>query len=354
LALSKTQQAFLTKVKAVGGGELGVALDDEICSYLLAAIAKDLDLQKKLPELPAKVPAFFGKEHPSALRLKKLNFPVLFEKLLALRQDADTYFYCLATLHKARLKYARILEAQPLPTIDQVGPRGLLQFGSLRPSALAGFLYWRKWIFDIDNRAGQETGYVFEPIIAHAIGGVAVSSKKSPVKRKNSKGEGRQVDCIREPDKRAYEIKLRVTIAASGQGRWQEELDFPADCKASGYKPVLIVLDPTPNPKLTELRQVFLKMKGEAYVGPEAWKHLEEKAGETMATFIHNYVHEPIQSLLKQAPKGLPDICFSLKDGRLKISIEGETLQINRHQAPELASENDKLPADVDEHLPNG
>lgn len=353
MALSKTQQAFLTKVKAVGGGELGVALDDEICSYLLAVIAKDLDLLKKLPKLPKEVPAFFGKQHPSELRLKNLNFSALFEKLLNLRQDADTYFYCLATLHKARLKYVRILEAQPVPTIDQVGPRGLLQYGSLSPSALAGFLYWRKWIFDIDNRAGQETGYVFEPIIAHAIGGVAVSSKKSPVKRKNSKGEGRQVDCLRESDKKAYEIKLRVTIAASGQGRWQEELDFPADCKASGYTPVLIVLDPTTNDKLTELRMAFLEMEGEAYIGPDAWKHLELKAGETMSTFIQKYVHEPIQSLLKEAPKGLPDIQFSLKNGKLKISIEGETLQINRHQAAELASEDDKLPADVDEHLPN-
>lgn len=353
MALSKTQQAFLTKVKAVGGGELGVALDDEICSYLLAVIAKDLGLQKKLPELPTKVAAFFGKNPPSELRLKDLNFAALFEKLLTLRQDADTYFYCLATLHKARLKYARILEAQPLPTIDQVGPRGLLQYGSLSPSALAGFLYWRKWIFDIDNRAGQETGYVFEPIIAHAIGGVAVSSTKSPVKRKKSKGEGRQVDCIRESDKRAYEIKLRVTIAASGQGRWQEELDFPTDCQSSGYKPILIVLDPTANPKLTELRKAFLDVKGEAYIGPDAWKHLEQKAGDTMATFINNYVHEPIQSLLKEAPKGLPDIHFALKDGKLKISIDGETLEVNRHQAAELASANDQLPADVDEHLPN-
>ena len=29
---------------------------------------------------------------------------------------------------------------------------------------------------------------------------------------------------------KAYEFKLRVTIAASGQGRWKEELDFPSDC----------------------------------------------------------------------------------------------------------------------------
>ena len=44
-------------------------------------------------------------------------------------------------------------------------PRGLLQYGGMSPKTLAGFLLWRKWIFDIDNRAGQETGYLFEPII---------------------------------------------------------------------------------------------------------------------------------------------------------------------------------------------
>jgi len=352
LALSKTQEAFLTKVRAVGGGELGVSLDDSICSYLVAVIAKDLNLTSDFPQLPKSIPPFFGKEHPTTLRLPKQNFLPLFENLLSLRQDADTYFYCLAILHKARLKYARILQAQPLPTIDQVGPRGLLQFGSLSPKALAGFLYWRKWIFDIDNRAGQETGYVFEPIIAHAIGGVAVSARKSPVKRKSNRSEGRQVDCIRENDKRAYEIKLRVTIAASGQGRWQEEMEFPDDCKASGYTPVLIVLDPTPNPKLTELRMRFLEMKGEAYIGVDAWKHLEMTAGETMATFIQKYVHEPVQSLLKEAPEALPDIHLVMKDGKLTIDISGETLVVQRDPVAELDSGVDPLPSDVDDHIP--
>ena len=117
--------------------------------------------------------------------------------MIGLQNDADSYFLCIASLHRARLKYEQFLRAQPIPTIDQVGPRGLLQFGSLKPDALAGLLFWRKWIFDIDNRAGQETGYLFEPIIANAIGGVAASASRSPVKRKGA-GTGRQVDCIRE------------------------------------------------------------------------------------------------------------------------------------------------------------
>ena len=129
------------------------------------------------------------------------------------------------------------------------------QFGKLRSDALAGFLFWRKWFYDIDNRAAQETGYLFEPIIAHAIGGTPAPAKKSPVKRQSDRNKGRQVDCIL--DDRAYEFKIRVTIAASGQGRWQEELDFPTDCRTSGFTPVLVCLDSTPNPKLSALVDAF-------------------------------------------------------------------------------------------------
>jgi hypothetical protein len=208
------------------------------------------------------------------------------------------------------------------------------------------FLFWRKWIFDIDNRAGQETGYVFEPIIASAIGGVATGAKNSPVKRQGT-GSGRQVDCVREIDKRAYEIKLRVTIAASGQGRWQEELDFPADCRASGYTPVLIVLDPTANPKLQELQRTFDREGGESYIGHDAWEHLERMAGETMATFISRYVHQPIQALLNGAPVELPDICFRLRGNELLIEVAGERLHLRRDPTDDLASADDAVPDDV-------
>ena len=81
------------------------------------------------------------------------------------------------------------------------------------------------------------------------------------MKRTRDAAKGRQVDCIR--GNRAYEFKIRVTIAASGQGRWSEELEFPIDCRGSGYLPVLVVLDPTTNPKLTELTRAFKENDGE-------------------------------------------------------------------------------------------
>lgn len=353
MALTKTQLSFITKIKASGAGELGVSLDDATCVYIVAVIVKDLDLEEHFPELPHEISPFFTSGQLIDLRIEGVNFLAAFEKLIKLREDADTYFYCLSSLHKARLKYERILKAQAIPTIDQVGPRGLLQYGSLSPKALAAFLFWRKWIFDIDNRAGQETGYAFEPIIAHALGGVPFSAMKSPVTRAGAGKQGRQVDCLRETDKRAYEIKLRVTIAASGQGRWREELEFPNDCRASGYTPVLVVLDPTQNDKLAELSNAFACVGGEVYVGSAAWAHLEAAAGPTMACFIANYVHTTIQSLLKEAPEKLPEITFKIDDEHLTVTVYEESLKVKRDKKP-INSEDDEddLPEDVDEHIP--
>ena len=347
MGLTKVHQALVAKVKAVGNSGMSIPLDDASCAYLLSRVVHDLELVRGFPELAAVPRPFFGTMPLQSLRIEGLSFLELFERLVKAKEDADSYFFCLATLHRARLKYERILQAQPLPTIDQVGPRGLLQFGSLSARALAAFLFWRKWIFDIDNRAGQETGYLFEPIIANSIGGVPASAKKSPVKRKGT-GAGRQVDCVREVDKRAYEIKLRATIAASGQGRWQEELEFPEDCRASGYRPVLIVLDPTNNPKLAELQRIFIEAGGECHVGQAAWKHLEDLAGQTMATFLSRYVHDPIEALLDESLQQLPGITFAITDDVLTVDVAGEQLRIERAAQPELASGPDDVPDDVD------
>ena len=277
----------------------------------------------------------------------------MFEKLVQLKPDAATYFACLAALHKARLKYERILQTQPLPTVDQVGPRGLLQYGCVDTRALAPFLLWRKWIYDIDNRAAQETAYVFEPIIASAIGGVPVAAKKSPVKRRGDKTKGRQVDCIR--DKRAHEFKMRVTIAASGQGRWKEELDFPGDCKASGYVPILVVLDPTPNDKLAELNVKFLDEGGQVHIGDDAWTYLHTLAGRTMTIFLEHYVHVPLQAVLAEipsTPEKLPELLLKMERERFTASLQGETYSVRRAVQVEEGSAPDALPEDVDEEIP--
>jgi hypothetical protein len=353
VGLTKTQLSIINKAQSVGGSKQGIALDDEQCAYLVAVVAKDLHVLKQLHLSKAKLPAFFIAQTLESLRLPGVDFLQLFEQLVKLDQDADAYFDCLASLHKARLKYERILQTQPVPTVDQVGPRGLLQYGCLGTKALTPFLLWRKWLYDIDNRAAQETGYAFEPIIARAIGGTPAPAKKSPVRRQSDPKKGRQVDCVL--GMKAHEIKMRVTIAASGQGRWKEELDFPSDCKASGYTPVLVVLDPTPNPKLTELEGKFIAEGGEAHIGDGAWTYLRALAGPTMSRFLDQYVHEPLRAVLAEvpaAPEELPELRLKMEREQFTASIQGESLVVRRTPRAEEASEPDAMPEDADEEVP--
>ena len=47
----------------------------------------------------------------------------------SLDKDFMTYLRCLTELHKRRRKYGLILERQPLPTMVQVSPRALMEYG---------------------------------------------------------------------------------------------------------------------------------------------------------------------------------------------------------------------------------
>ncbi len=350
MGLTKSQTAIWQKARSLSSGGQAVVLTDGMCSFLVATIVNDLGLSSQFPELPESLPPFFSDGPLTALVVEGHDCRALYERLVAANSDADTYFACLAALHKARLKYETILSTQAIPTLEQVGPRGLLQYGKLSGAALAGFLFWRKWFFDIDNRAGQETGYLFEPIIAYAIGGTPAPANKSPVKRHDDPTKRRQVDCLLE--KRAYELKIRVTIAASGQGRWQQELDFPVDCHRSGFKPVLVCMDGTPNPKLTALIKAFRDEHGEVYVGEAAWQHLEDVAGSTMSKFLDKYVRKPIQDLLDKAGESLPDLTAKWSEESIIIVVGGEVLRINRHTADNSGNGGDVMPDDADDEIP--
>ena len=348
MGLSQLEKAVIEKARSVGNSDLAVPLDDPSCSYLCAIIAKDLGLEKEIDNLPNEIIGFYSGV-PCENQKIEIPFEPTIEKLVSLKKDAITYFSCLASIHKGRLKYKNILKNQPFSNAEQIGSRSLLQFGSFKAKNLAHFLVWRKWFYDIDNRAAQETGYIFEPIIAHAIGGTPVSATKSPVRRHGNNKKGRQIDCLKK--KLAYEIKMRVTIAASGQGRWKEELDFPKDCKESGYKPVLIVFDSTENPKLTELCKVFKEFGGEVHVGEDAWAHLEREAGQVMSVFIEMYVRNPIQSILEYIENDdLNPLTLTRKTSSINISIGDETLEI--HRTDGIDDSKPDLPADVDDSTP--
>jgi len=271
----------------------------------------------------------------------------------SLDQDFMTYLKCLTELHKRRRKYGLILQQQPLPTMVQVSPRALMEYGpDFPPEALASWLTWRKFFYDLDNRSAQETGYLFEPILAAAIGGETKSARDRVVRRTDDPAKGRQVDCWKVlPDGTllAYELKLRVTIAASGQGRFGEELSFVRDCRSSGAKPILVVLDPTKNDKLTGLQAAYREAGGTAYVGDAAWRHLEDEAGATMAAFIERYVRVPVASVssFEKAIEGdavkrsliLRDLRAKLEGNELIISLGGHHRRIERHEDQRLATE---------------
>ena len=352
MPLTHAQRVMVEKARSIGGGEQGVALSESACAYIVGTIVADLGLKASFPEFPRELPPFFGEGPIESLRAPNVPFLQLFERLVEMVPDTDTYFVSLARLLKSRLKYEKILRAQPIPTLEQVGPRALLEFGKLRPQALSSFIFWRKWIFDIDNRAAQETGYLFEPIIANAIGGVSASAKRSPIRRHKNPSKGRQVDCIK--DHRAYEFKLRVTIAASGQGRWSEELDFPRDCRQSGFTPVLVVLDSTPNPKLNELCSAFDSANGEVYVGEAAWTHLNDMAGPTMAAFLGRYVHDPMAALLQgeEAPRSLPPLTLQMRRNEIAVEVGADGFSIVREGENEGTDEAALLPEDADEEVP--
>ena len=301
MELTTSQQITYQKIRSSSASKQAVHLTDDAIRTLVYIAARDMGLLDHFLMAPKNFPELFDADFTSDYAAQGPDPKGLFAALCRLRGDADTYVSCLAALHKARLKYRRVLASQPFARMDQVGPRGLLQYGIVEVPALAALLVWRKWIFDIDNRAAQDTGYLVEPVIAGALGGIPYTARNSPIKRTQDSGRGRQVDCIK--DNFAYEFKLRITIAASGQGRWGEEISFAEDCRRSGYTPVLVVLDPTESIKLRQLKRVFELAGGLCFIGDEAWSYLYEQAQPDMRRFLEKYVEHPLTSLFEALPE---------------------------------------------------
>ena len=309
--LDAEESKFLTKVMTLGTAtNLPVVMTPGELVKLIGVVYRDTgmigELDKVYPGTSAKiVPHHNYYAIPDGWFIEPVQLDE-FEHIALMRLGAKqipdfvTYLRCLSELHKRRRKYAMILSAQPMPTMVQVSPRALVEYGHFDTQALASWLTWRKFFYDLDNRSAQETGYLFEPVLAAAIGGEPKGARAKVVKRADDQTKGRQVDCWKiRPDGKplAYEFKLRVTIAASGQGRFGEELQFARDCTSSGAIPVLVVLDPTPNPRLRDLQAEFEAMGGHAFIGDAAWAHLENEAGGIMATFIERYVRTPIAAI---------------------------------------------------------
>lgn len=254
------------------------------------------------------------------------------------------YMKNLAVLYRRRFKFYNILKSQTFPSVEQIGLRCLLEFGNCDDALLFSWMAWRKLIYDVDNRSAQETGYLFEPIIASCLGGESVSHQNSPVRRISANGrileDGRQIDCYVKETSEVYELKIRVTIAASGQGRFSEEMSFPHEAKRAGLVPVLIVFDPTPSPLLQKLGDEYKRNGGRVAIGDDAWDELTKRAGKEMGRFITRYIKPPImkmRTLYADIPSG---VRLSATDSLLTIEGDGgERYSINRDKTVPYVNE---------------
>lgn len=345
MSIPKEIKKLFSAARILGNGDSRVTLSENELFCLLTQCCNDLSISSEasqLPSLSSPPPSDNYYHLPLAwFQTEQADCPTAsllvacLAACIAHESDFGLYFGNLVALHKRRLKYQNILSTQPRPTMNQIGPRSLLEFGGVQHELLAAWLVWRKWIFDVDNRAAQETGYLFEPVLASCLGGEAVSSKNSPVKRINEQGEptseGRQIDCYDGESQLAYEFKLRVTIAASGQGRFGEELSFPKECQAAGLTPILVVLDPTPSARLSELIAKFGSHGGRHYVGDDAWAHMDSKAGATMAVFLERYIRPPLTEMARHEETRPESIQLSWTGDEILIRGSAESIRIPRN-----------------------
>lgn len=341
-----TDSAFIrnlySKCKMHGSGEAQVIISDgELLSLILISVG-NLGWEYEELKLPTidfpdedyyKIPLRWFEDQAS-INISSSEIMQSLDSCFSKDNDFALFIENLSALHRRRVKYKRILSTQPIPTMDQIGPRALLEYGGCETTLLANWMVWKKWIYDIDNRSAQETGYLFEPLLASCLGGEPVGSRNSPVKRLDSSGKptnkGRQIDCLVPSNNRTYELKLRVTIAASGQGRFGEELSFAEESQAAGFVPVLLVLDPTSSNRLTELSDKYLECGGAFYHGEAAWQHMEQEAGEVVSVFIDKYIKPAIQGIEGIEIEYPKSINLRWSDQTIEISDESNTYVINR------------------------
>lgn len=305
-----------------------ISMSDREMGRLVAVLLRDLGHPRLIPEWARDIPAGGYYDVPLAWFTRDEGRPFDFGSLfLVCCETVDSFrviLRCITKLHRHRRKYEVILRTQPLPTMEQVARRGLLEHGTMPVEVLTSWLTWRKWVYDVDGRSGQETGYLFEPMLVESLGGRSFSAKTSPVKRADDPSKGRQVDCIVEVggQKLAYEFKDRITTAASGQGRFPEELSFPRDCRASDYTPVLLVMDPTPNSKLTAITRAFQDAGGKVILGDKVWEHLAELSGGDIANFVKHYIKDPVESIAVHERELLD---FGM---RYRSGLQGDSIEI--------------------------
>lgn len=333
--MNRQQKEFYKLFSEHGSGDAKITITPQEVLVLLFITTKDLELP--LPQCGDEVfnkianKGFYYISHKDIDSLPQISIDDCFafmEQSGVTDISNITFLYLknLCDLYRRRVKYYYILKTQSFPNAEQIVPRSLLEYGNCENQLLADWLEWRKWIFDIDNRSAQETGYVFEPILASCLGGESVSAKNSPVKRIDDNGNatsnGRQIDCYISDTNEVYELKMRVTIAASGQGRFSEEMSFPYEAQMAGLTPILVVFDNNESTLLTKLKNRYVECGGRYYIGDDAWNILKERAGAEMGIFINKYIYPPINSMEIYLQSNPHNVTLSKEDSRIVITGE--------------------------------
>ena len=128
-------------------------------------------------------------------------------------------------------------------------------------------------------------------------------------------------------------MKMRVTIAASGQGRFKEEMSFPHEAKASGLTPILVVFDETESALLTKLKAQFKRYGGKCYIGQAAWDMLYDKAGKEMSLFIRKYIYPPVRAMGNFIDSNPKSIRIENQGSEIVISDNKNKYTIQRRSA---------------------
>jgi hypothetical protein len=252
-------------------------------------------------------------------------------------QGFDVTLACLCELHKRRVKFSRLRETQPLSDIGDMMHRVLMEFGGAPPAEFASWQVWRQRICDIEEHAAQETSHLFKTIMAMALGGETFDADASPIRCAQDASRGRRVGCV--VGRRAYAFMCHLTEATSAEGRFHEELRFAEDCKASGYKPILLVLGGKRCRQSEIMSETFLANGGEALIGREAWEHLAAEAGPTMSRFLDRFIRAPMENVVA-AHKGLLDLEMTNRIDHFNVRIghgrNRKTRRFNREKESPL------------------
>ena len=142
LKLSAEESKLLTKVTTMGlGTALPVTMSNSELAKLIGIIYSDTGSLHRLdgdfgdlaPSITPPMANYYNIPYSWFQESLELD-PEQHVRLIRLGikhiEDFTTYLHCLSELHKRRRKYSMILVAQPMPTMVQVSPRALMEFGT--------------------------------------------------------------------------------------------------------------------------------------------------------------------------------------------------------------------------------